>query len=419
MSNWRPEGGDRYPGNEYVTEYRAEYQGQQNGPGQSGAHFVGQTDEWYQATRHAEQDLWYPEIPPDEAPEARAQRRNAYAEAVDATRFNLPVIGVGFLDPSSLQQLIPPRRGQIQGPGTLPGEETAVQAPTTDAAAAKTSVSRASRIMAMGTIASRLTGMARQIMLVAALGSGELADAFNVGNNLPNMVYMIVIGGAVNAIFVPQLVRSMKDDRDGGQAFIDRLLTMTIVFLGTLTVLAVVLAPQLVSIYAGGDNAAFEAVYDQMAGPVYGLIRKVLRDSAQSEEVAQEVLLEVWRSASRFDPSRGSAATWVLTIAHRRAVDRVRSQAAAAERDSRFAADVGPPAVDEVAESVVALLDAEQVRRCLDGLTSVQRESITLAYYRGYTYPQVAALLQVALGTVKGRIRDGLIRLRDCLGVTW
>ena len=256
MSNWRPEGGDRYPGNEYVTEYRAEYQGQQNGPGQSGAHFVGQTDEWYQATRHAEQDLWYPEIPPDEAPEARAQRRNAYAEAVDATRFNLPVIGVGFLDPSSLQQLIPPRRGQVQGPGTRPGQETAVQAPATDAAAAKTSVSRASRIMAMGTIASRLTGMARQIMLVAALGSGELADAFNVGNNLPNMVYMIVIGGAVNAIFVPQLVRAMKDDRDGGQAFIDRLLTMTIVFLGTLTALAVVLAPQLVNIYAGGDNAA-------------------------------------------------------------------------------------------------------------------------------------------------------------------
>ena len=133
----------------------------------------------------------------------------------------------------------------------------------------------------------------------------------------------------------------------------------------------------------------------------------MLRDSAQSEEVAQEVLLEVWRSASRFDPARGSAATWMLTIAHRRAVDRVRSEVATAERESRFAADPGPPPADEVAESVAALLDAEQVRRCLDGLSTLQRQSITLAYYRGYAYPQVAALLEVALGTVKARIRDG------------
>jgi RNA polymerase sigma-70 factor (ECF subfamily) len=155
-----------------------------------------------------------------------------------------------------------------------------------------------------------------------------------------------------------------------------------------------------------------------MAGPVYGLIRKVLRNPAQSEEVAQEVLLEVWRTASRFDPARGSAATWVLTIAHRRAIDRVRSETAAAERELRSAAP--PPApVDEVAERVEASMEAERVRRCLDGLTELQRESITLAYYSGYSYPQVAALLHVALGTVKTRIRGGLIRLRDCLGVSW
>jgi len=170
---------------------------------------------------------------------------------------------------------------------------------------------------------------------------------------------------------------------------------------------------------ARGDQAAYEAVYDRMAGPVYGLIRKVLRDPAQSEEVAQEVLLEVWRMAARFDATRGSAASWVLTIAHRRAIDRVRSETAAAEREQRTAAVGEPALVDEVAETVEASLEAERVRRCLDGLTDLQREAVTLAFYKGYSYPQVAALLDVALGTIKTRIRDGLIRMRDCLGVAW
>jgi RNA polymerase sigma-70 factor, ECF subfamily len=173
----------------------------------------------------------------------------------------------------------------------------------------------------------------------------------------------------------------------------------------------------LLSRVARGDQDAFEAVYDRLAGPAYGLICKVVRDPAQSEEVAQEVLLEVWRTASRFDAARGSAATWVLTIAHRRAIDRVRSATAAAGRDRKTAQP--EVASDEVAETVAASLDAERLRRCLDGLTELQRESITLAYYGGYSYPQVAALLTTALGTVKTRIRDGLIRLRDCMGVSW
>ncbi len=165
---------------------------------------------------------------------------------------------------------------------------------------------------------------------------------------------------------------------------------------------------------ARGDEAAFAGVYDRFATVVYGLVRRVVRDPAQSEEVTQEVLLEVWRTASRFDPGQGSARSWLMMLAHRRAIDRVRSAQAAAAREARAA--VAATDYDVVAEEVETRLDAQRVRRCLDTLTELQRESVTLAYYGGYTYREVAALLGVAVGTVKTRMRDGLIRLRDCLG---
>ncbi|MBG0564166.1 sigma-70 family RNA polymerase sigma factor [Actinoplanes sp. NEAU-A11] len=174
-------------------------------------------------------------------------------------------------------------------------------------------------------------------------------------------------------------------------------------------------AGTLLKAVARGDERAFGKLYDLVAPRVYGLIRRVLRDPAQAEEVTQEVLVEVWRSAARFDPDRGSPTAWVFTIAHRRAVDRVRAEQSAAARTIRVGiASVDTP-YDAVADEVTLRLERQQVRHCLDYLTELQRQAVTLAYYQGHTYPQVSELLDVPLPTVKTRMRDGLIRLRDCL----
>ena len=167
---------------------------------------------------------------------------------------------------------------------------------------------------------------------------------------------------------------------------------------------------------AAGDDSAFAQLYDLLAPRVFGLVRRVLRDHAQSEEVTQEVLLELWRTATRFDPTRASAATWAMTLAHRRAVDRVRSEQASTNRDARIGQRDIPISYDEVVEEVTTRLDQERVRRCLDTLTTLQRQSVDLAYYGGYTYREVGEMLSVPLPTVKTRMRDGLIRLRECIG---
>jgi len=169
---------------------------------------------------------------------------------------------------------------------------------------------------------------------------------------------------------------------------------------------------------AKGSEAAFEQLYDVVAGPVFGVVRRVVRDTAQSEEVTQEVLVELWRTATRFDPALGSAVNWALTLAHRRAVDRVRSAQASMDRDERVGAMSADRPFDEVADAVATRLEHEQVRRCLSTLTKLQHESVMLAYYGGNTYREVASLLDTPLGTIKTRLRDGLIRLRDCLGAS-
>lgn len=169
---------------------------------------------------------------------------------------------------------------------------------------------------------------------------------------------------------------------------------------------------------AKGDEAAFAALYDQTAARVHGLVLRVLRSPSQAEEVTQEVFLEVWRQAARFDPHLGSPLGWLMTLAHRRAVDRVRSSQASTVRDESYGARTREVQFDSTADTVAARLDAQRVHAALERLSEVQREAVTLAYLGGYTHTEVAGLLDLPLGTAKTRIRDGLIRLRDQLGVT-
>jgi len=165
-----------------------------------------------------------------------------------------------------------------------------------------------------------------------------------------------------------------------------------------------------------GDQAAFGELYDALSPLVYGVVLKVVRDPSQAEEVAQEVFVELWRLAARFDGTKGNAKTWAATLAHRRAIDRVRSEQASRVRHDRDANQTIRVERDVVAAEVESSLDQVRVRRALLQLSELQREAVELAYFGGHTYREVAVLLEVAEGTVKSRIRDGMIRLRDELG---
>nr|WP_231569519.1 sigma-70 family RNA polymerase sigma factor [Prescottella defluvii] len=168
---------------------------------------------------------------------------------------------------------------------------------------------------------------------------------------------------------------------------------------------------------AGGDAEAFAHFYDLTGPRVYGLVLRVLRDPGFSEETTQEVYLQVWKSAATFDPERGSPLSWLMTLAHRRAVDRVRSEQSHTDREIVYETTNRSDEFDQVTEEVSNRFERQAVIDCLDVLTEIQRQSVTLAYYGGRTYREVATELGVAVPTVKSRIRDGLTRLRGCLGV--
>lgn len=168
---------------------------------------------------------------------------------------------------------------------------------------------------------------------------------------------------------------------------------------------------------ARGDDIAFAELYDAISARMHGLCLRVLRDPAQAEEVTQEVFIEIWRHSARYDESAGSPLAWMMTIAHRRAVDRVRTAEASSRRDTAYEQRNRTIEHDETAEAVTARLEARRVRAAMASLTEAQRGALELAYFGGYSHSEVAGLLGLPLGTAKTRIRDGLIRLRDTLGV--
>lgn len=175
---------------------------------------------------------------------------------------------------------------------------------------------------------------------------------------------------------------------------------------------------ELVAHVREGDKRAFAHFYDQISSRVFGLIKGILRDPAQSEEVMQEVFLEIWQTASRFDENKGRVLSWVLTMARRRAIDRVRASQASRTRDEKIGMRDIDVSFDSVAESVEVRVEHRRVVEAMDWLSDLQREVIELAYTGGYTQAEVAEMLNVPVGTVKTRLRDGLIHLRAELAAT-
>lgn len=175
---------------------------------------------------------------------------------------------------------------------------------------------------------------------------------------------------------------------------------------------------ELLALIANGDQGAFAEFYELTSRRVFGMARRVLIDPELSEDTTQEVFLQVWQNAAKFNPEAGSPLAWLMTISHRRAVDKVRSSQSSTDREAKYGASSQDIDHDSVSDEVGSRLEAEAVVRCLDTLTETQQQSVRLAYYGGLTYREVAEKLNAAVPTIKSRIRDGLIRLKTCLGVS-
>jgi RNA polymerase sigma-70 factor (ECF subfamily) len=163
-----------------------------------------------------------------------------------------------------------------------------------------------------------------------------------------------------------------------------------------------------------GEELALAQLYTRHGGPCLALARRVLADRVLAEEVVQEVFLRLWHEPSRFDPERGSMRSWLCAQVHGKAVDLLRAETARRAREEREAFR-SPTIDDDLERAVLELTEGETVRRALASLSDGERQAIELAYFSGHTYREVAVLLEQPEGTVKSRIRSGLLRLRAAL----
>lgn len=172
---------------------------------------------------------------------------------------------------------------------------------------------------------------------------------------------------------------------------------------------------ELLAASANGDRAAFAQLYDLTNARIYGLALRVIRDANYAEEVVQEAYLQYWQRAPQYRPDRGSVITWMMTIAHRRAIDRIRSEDLHKRRSNEFGVANVTLSQPIPLDIVVDRDEAATLHTCLATLTDLQRSSIEMSYFNGLTYPEVAAEMATPLPTIKSRIRDGLRRLKNCL----